>query len=236
MGIQSLLGQVSDEKLKELPSRQRNALKVQQHLNAFALHLQGVSDRGVQAELKLGTLSSAQHSIRRGEEISKKLGLDSERVRLKVAAWFEELTDMTMQTVRDQVVNGTLVETVDPEGGRTYRRTKHADPRMVGEAGRGLVRMAQYFGLMDADKSTAGGGDVSTNVVFISPQADLTEWETKTVDVTPSESKSESSSTLTHADASTALQGPTAKEAVKASETAGNDDNSTGRIVQRGLF
>ena len=31
-----------------------------------------------------------------------------------------------------------------------------------------------------------GSADVSTNVVFISPQADLTEWDTRTVDVTPS--------------------------------------------------
>ncbi|AII41842.1 hypothetical protein KR100_00260 [Synechococcus sp. KORDI-100] len=185
MGIQSLLGQISDEKLKELPGRQRNALKVQQHLNAFALHLQGLSDRAVQEELGVGTLSSAQHSIKRGEEISKKLGLDSDRVRLKVAAWFEELTDLTMQTVRDQVLNGTLVESLDGEGNRSYRRTKHADPRMVAEASRGLVRMASFFGLMDPDKSNTGG-DISTSVVFLSPQADLSAWETKTVDVTPS--------------------------------------------------
>ena len=181
MSIKSLLGQISDEKLKELPSRQRNAEKVQQHLNAFALHLQGLSDRGVQSELKLGTLSSAQHSIKRGEEISKKLGLDTERVRLKVAAWFEELTDLTMKTVRDQVTGGTLVETVDPEGGRTYRRTKHADPRMVAEASRGLVRMAEFFQLVDRAPEITG--EVSQQVVFVQPPSDGASWDVQTVDI-----------------------------------------------------
>ncbi len=219
MAIQSLLGQISPEKLQELPPRQRNALKVQQHLNAFALHLQGLSDRAVQEELGVRTLSSAQHSIRRGEEISKKLGLDSDRIRLKVAAWFEELTDLTMRQVRDQVLNGTLVETVDPEGGRTYRRTKHADPRMVAEASRGLVRTAQFFGLMDDTASTAGAGEISTNVVFVSPASDGAVWDAQTVDVTPQNGSSGHESGHTQlqipSDSSQGQGGPTVKGAVE---------------------
>ena len=162
--------------------------------------------------------------------------LDGEKIRLKLAAFFEELCDITLAQVKQQAVEGQLTYVTDNQGNETITRRRGVDTRLLGEAGRGAIRFAQFAGLMDADKSTSRGADVSTNVVFISPQADLTEWETKTVDVTPSESKSESSSTLTHAEASTALQGPTAREAVKAPETTGTDDNSTGRIVQRGLF
>ena len=47
MGLNTLLGHVTDEKLKKLPGRVRNPERIQQHIEAFGLHLQGVSYRGI---------------------------------------------------------------------------------------------------------------------------------------------------------------------------------------------
>ena len=233
MGLSSLIRQVKPEDLEKLPSRQRNMAKVEECLNAYGLHLQGLSQRGVQHELGHKHLRTTQNQIKRGEEIAKKLGLDTERLRLKLAAAFEQLADISIQQVKEQVENGRVTMIQDSEGRQEVRHQKGLDPRMLGEAGRGLTRFAQFAGLMDADKSTSGGGEISTNVVFVSPQADLSEWETRTVDVTPDECRSESKGEQLPANTSATLQKPTACKAVEAPEQG---DQSTNRIVQRGLF
>lgn len=180
----SVIRQPTSEELQKLPSRQRNAAKVEQHLTAFSLHLRGLSDRAVQEELGLRHLRSAQHSIRRGEAIAKELGLDTDRVRLKVAAWFEELADLSMRTLRDQFANGQVVEFIDEEGKSSYRRNKHIDPRLAGEVGRGLVRMAQFFQLMDQPVEI---NQATTNVVLGAPldgNAFMAQWsQPQAVDV-----------------------------------------------------
>ena len=66
---------------------------------------------------------------------------------------------------------------IDPEGKKSIRCTKGVDPRLLGEAGRGAIRFAQFVGLMDGDSNSGGTGDVSTNVVFISPTADGAAWD-----------------------------------------------------------
>ena len=149
MGIQSLLGQVTDEQLKALPSRTRSPERVQQSLDAFALHLQGVSDRGVQQHFGWKSLSTAQNSIKRGEELAKKLSLDTEKIRLKLAAAFDYLADVVVQQVKEQVENGREVFEVDARGNKSMKRMKGVDPRMLGEAGRGLTRFAEFAGLLD---------------------------------------------------------------------------------------
>ena len=78
-----------------------------------------------------------------------------------------------------------LTYVTDNHGNETITRRRGVDTKLLGEAGRGAIRFAQFAGLMDSDKATSGGAEVSTNVVFISPQSDLSEWDTKTVDVTP---------------------------------------------------
>ena len=124
MGIQSLLGQVTDEQLKALPSRTRSPERVQQSLDAFALHLQGVSDRGVQQHFGWKSLSTAQNSIKRGEELAKKLSLDTEKIRLKLAAAFDYLADVVVQQIKEQVENGREVFEVDARGNKSMKRMK----------------------------------------------------------------------------------------------------------------
>lgn len=176
MALSTVLGQVDPEKLKALPGRIRSPERIQQHLDAFGLHLQGVSFRGIQEHFGWKSVSTAENSVKRGELLAKDLNLDSERIRLKLAAYFDEILDITMQQVKEQVKAGRVTIDLDPEGRQTMRCTKGVDPRLLGEAGRGAIRFAQFVGLMDSDAST-GGGEVSTNVVFIQPTGDGAAWD-----------------------------------------------------------
>ena len=233
MGIETLLGQATDEQLKKLPGRVRNPARVKQHLDAFALHLQGVSYRGIQDHFGWKSLSTAENSVKRGEILAKNLNLDSEKIRLKLAAFFDEICDISLNQIKQQVKDGQLVYVTDNQGNETITKRRGVDTRLLGEAGRGAIRFAQFAGLMDADKSSSAGGDVSTNVVFIQPSADASEWVGQTVDVTSSESKSESSMALSSSDSSPSLERPTASEAVRDPDTPSEE---TSKIVQRGLF
>ena len=183
MAIETLLGQATDKQLKKLPGRIRNPDRVKQHLDAFALHLQGVSYRGIQEHFGWKSLSSAENSVRRGEILAKNLNLDSEKIRLKLALFFEEICDITLNQLRQQQKEGVLTYVTDNQGNETITRRRGVDTKLLGEAGRGAIRFAQFAGLMDSEKSSSGGSDISTNVVFVSPQADLSQWETRTVDV-----------------------------------------------------
>lgn len=236
MAIETLLGRATDEQLKKLPGRVRNPDRVKQHLDAFALHLQGVSYRGIQEHFGWKSLSSAENSVKRGEILAKSLNLDSEKIRLKLALFFEEICDITLNQIRQQQQEGQLTYVTDNQGNETITRRRGVDTRLLGEAGRGAIRFAQFAGLMDADKSTSAGGDISTNVVFVSPQADLTEWETKTVDVTPSGPASGPTVEVAPGNPSQGQDDHLLTKQTNAVSPADNDDNSTGRIVQRGLF
>ena len=183
MALNTLLGQVNDEKLKKLPSRLRNHERIQQHIEAFGLHLQGVSYRGICDHFGWKGVATAQNSVKRGEILAKELNLDGEKIRLKLALFFEEICDITLNQIRQQQKDGQLTYVTDNQGNETISRRRGVDTRLLGEAGRGAIRFAQFAGLMDADKSSSGGADISTNVVFISPQADLSQWETRTIDV-----------------------------------------------------
>ena len=176
MALSTVLGQVDSEKLKALPGKIRSPERIQQHLDAFGLHLQGVSFRGIQEHFGWKSVSTAENSVKRGELLAKDLNLDSERIRLKLAAYFDEILDITMQQVKEQAKAGRVTIDVDPEGKQSMRCTKGVDPRLLGEAGRGAIRFAQFVGLMDSDAST-GGGEVSTNVVFIQPTGDGAAWD-----------------------------------------------------------
>ena len=149
MSLGTLLGHLTDEQLKALPSRTRSPERVQQSIDAFALHLQGVSFRGIQQRYGWKSPHTAVNAVQRGEELAKKLNLDSEKIRLKIAAAFDRLADITIAQVEEQVKDGrtTLIQHCD--GRKEMRKVKGVDPRMVSEAGRGLIRFAEFAGLMD---------------------------------------------------------------------------------------
>ena len=149
MSLNTLLGQPTPEQIKALPARLRNPERIKQHLDAFALHLQGVSYRGIQQHYGWKSLSTAQNSVMRGELLAKELNLDGEKIRLKIAAAFDRLADITIAQVEEQVKDGRVTLIQHCDGTKEVRHTKGVDPRMVGEAGRGLIRFAEFAGLMD---------------------------------------------------------------------------------------
>ena len=149
MALNTLLGQASPEAIKKLPGKIRNPDRIQQHIDAFALHLQGVSYRGIQDHFGWKSLSTAQNSVMRGEQLAKDLGLDGERIKLKLANFFDELCDITLAQVKKQVEEGQVCLVADNQGNETITRRRGVDPRLLGEAGRGAIRFAEFCGLMD---------------------------------------------------------------------------------------
>jgi len=85
----------------------------------------------------------------RGQLLAKELNLDGEKIRLKIAAAFDRLADITIQQVEEQVRDGRVTLIQHCDGTKEIRYMKGVDPRMVGEAGRGLIRFAEFAGLMD---------------------------------------------------------------------------------------
>ena len=149
MALKTLLGQIDLEAIKKLPGKVRNLDRIQQHIDAFALHLQGVSYRGIQEQFGWKSLSTAQNSVMRGEQLAKDLGLDGERIKLKLANFFDELCDITLAQVKKQVEEGQVCLVADNQGNETITRRRGVDPRLLGEAGRGAIRFAEFCGLMD---------------------------------------------------------------------------------------
>ena len=149
MSLNTLLGQPTPEQIKALPARLRSPERIQQHLEAFGLHLQGVSYRGIQQHFGWKGVATAQNSVMRGELLAKELNLDGEKIRLKIAAAFDRLADITIAQVEEQVKDGRVTLIQHCDGTKEVRHTKGVDPRMVGEAGRGLIRFAEFAGLMD---------------------------------------------------------------------------------------
>ena len=233
MGIETLLGQATDEQLKKLPGRVRNPQRVKQHLDAFALYLQGVSYRGIRDHFGWKSLSTAENSVKRGEILAKNLNLDSEKIRLKLAAFLDEICDISLNQIKQQVKEGQLVYVTDNQGNETITRRRGVDTRLLGEAGRGAIRFAQFAGLMDADKSSSTGGDVSTNVVFIAPSADASEWGGQTVDVTPSGDRTGDNLSTVTTEASCVEK---EQLLIKQMQSDEEPPAPSSGIVQRGLF
>ena len=169
MAIDTLLGRPTPEALAKLPGKVRNPERIQQHLNAFALHLQGVSYRGIQEHFGWKSLSTAQNSVMRGELLAKDLNLDGEKIRLKLAAFFDEVLDISLAQIKDQVQNGQITQVADNQGNTTITNRRGVDPRVLGEAGRGAIRFAEFVGLMDrAPEQTVA----NTTLIQLSSPAD----------------------------------------------------------------
>jgi hypothetical protein len=160
--LQALVVQVDPDRLDELlppqtPRKYRSVAMVERNIQAFSLHLQGVSERAIQHELGMKHQASARNAIKRGQEHAKILGLDTERIRLRIAAAFEELTMLGLDELRKQAREGRVLVIQNPDGTTTVKTARGVDARHLDSVGRGLVRMAQFAGLMDA--GDAGGGN-----------------------------------------------------------------------------
>ena len=147
MALRTLFGQVANGP-KKLPRKLRSPERVQQSIDAFGLHLQGVSYRGIAEHFGWASPNTAVNSVRRGENICKELSLDTDRIRLKLAAACDELADITIAEVKKQALEGRLL-TIKTKDGIELRHSAGVDPRMIAEASEGLMRFAEFAGLTD---------------------------------------------------------------------------------------
>ena len=148
IGIQTLPGQVSDQHLEAPPSRTRSPEQVQQSLDAFALHLQGVSYRGILNHIGWKAFATAQNAVRHGEGVTKKLNLDGQKIRFKPLIAFNYLVNIVVDQVKQQIEQGQL-QAIDGPDCRVTKATHGVDPRLLDEVGRGLIRFAEFTGLMN---------------------------------------------------------------------------------------
>jgi hypothetical protein len=86
------------------------------------------------------------------------LGIDTQRIQLKLAHFLDQVLDVSLRQIHHQAEHGQLTEFMDVEGKLSYRKVKAVDPRLLGEAGRGAIRFAEFAGLMERAPS------VETNV------------------------------------------------------------------------
>ena len=175
-GFDTLLAPVTDEQIKKLPSRLRNRAKIEAHLTAFALHLQGCSHRGICEELGYKSTTASRYAISKGEQIAKTLGIDLDRIRLKIAARFEEIIDAACEEIKIQQQEGRVITIIGPDGSQTVKVTKGVDAKMVAEATRGLTRLAQFHGI------GAQGQEVtmeSTTVISLTQPLDGGDFESR---------------------------------------------------------
>lgn len=150
MSISAVIRQIGPEDLEKLPnSRQQNLAKVQEYIRAYCFSLQGLSQRGVMKEMGHKHVRTTQNQIKKGEQFAKLLGIDTDRVQLKLAGFLDQVLDITLQQMQHQAEHGQLTEFMDVEGKLSYRKVKAVDPRLLGEAGRGAIRFAEFAGLMD---------------------------------------------------------------------------------------
>ena len=161
------------------------------HCSEVALRLQGVSFRGIQEHFGYKSLSSAQNAVRNGEKICKELNIDREIIRLKLTNYFNELADVVISQVRQQHEHGQLQVISGPDG-QVTKATRGVDPRLLGEAGRGLLRFAEFAGLLERAPEVNQQSISMINLAPPSSGADFgAKWSapvegSEVVDVTPS--------------------------------------------------
>jgi hypothetical protein len=187
-------------------------------LKAFELSLNGISVRGVMEELEIKSTQTAWAAIERGKKISLKNGIDVEVRRIDIDRMFKNTLGLLVKTAEQQSCEGQIETTRGPMG--TIVKTKQGiDPRIAGELSRSLNRWAEFCGLLDRAPEV----NQQATVINLSAPTDgaafADKWNsTETVNITPSESKSESTGELLLADASAQQGRPTAMQAVDAQE------------------
>ena len=191
-----------------------NLTRIERDLRAYELTLAGCSVRGVCEELGIKSTQTAHNAIQRGKKFALENGIDIEEHRIDIDRMFKQTLGLLVATAQQQHLEGQI-ETIHSPDGTIVKTKKGIDPRIAGELSRSLNRWAEFCGLLDRAPEV----NQQATVIQLSAPADgasfADRWSSaETVDVTPSESRNESSSELMPADASTALQGTTAKGAV----------------------
>ena len=196
----------------------RNVARQERDLKAFELSLNGISVRGIMEELEIKSTQTAWAAIERGKKFAIERGIDIEERRIDIDRMFKNTLGLLVKTAEQQFFEGQIETTHGPMG--TIVKTKKGiDPRIAGELSRSLNRWAEFCGLLDRAPEL----NQQATVINLSAPTDGASFADKwnapeTVDITPSESNSESNLALSGSDPIPGLERPTACAAVDGSE------------------
>ena len=177
--------------------------------------MRGNSVRAICDEFGIKSTQTVWGGIQRGKQLVIERGIDIEERRIDIDAMFKSTLGYLAKAVEQQSFEGQIETTHGPMG--TIVKTKKGiDPRIAGELSRSLNRWAEFCGLLDRAPEL----NQQATVINLSAPTDgaafADKWNApETVDITPSESRSESTSELLLADASPRLERPTAMRAVE---------------------
>lgn len=180
--------------------------------------MRGNSVRAICDDFGIKSTQTVWGGIQRGKEAVIEQGIDIEERRIEIDQMFKSTLGYLAKAVEQQSFEGQI-ETIHGPGGTIVKTKKGIDPRIAGELSRSLNRWAEFCGLLDRAPEL----NQQATVINLSAPTDgaafADKWNsTETVNITPSESKSESTDTPPLADASTQQGRPTAMQAVDAQE------------------
>ena len=209
--------------MEQTHRKQRNRPRIseareERDISIYKAHMRGNSIRAIQAEFEIKSTKTVWSAVNRGKELVIERGIDPEERRIDIDRMFKETLGLLVNTAQQQSLEGQIEITHGPMG-TIVKTRKGVDPRIAGELSRSLNRWAEFCGLLDRAPQV----NQQATVIQLSAPTDgaafADKWNsTETVNITPSESKSESTDTPPLADASTQQGRPTARQAVDAQE------------------
>ena len=126
-----------------------NLSRLERDIKAYELHMMGLSIRGVQEELAIKAIQTANDAIKRGKKYCIERGINVEERKIEIDVMFKETLGALAQTIREQSQNGCLEYFTDPQGNVSTKRKAGIDPRIAGELSRSLHRWSEFLGIMD---------------------------------------------------------------------------------------
>ncbi len=213
------MGQTVTEQ-KKLPGKQkRTEARIQRDIAIYQSHMRGNSVRAICDEFQIKSTQTIWGAINRGRQHVIDQGIDHEVRRIEIDEMFKNTLGHLAGEIQRQADEGRIVEIERNDGSKEIRRTRGIDPRTAEALARSADRWAQFLGVTDRATEV----NQQATVINLSAPTDgaafADKWNsTETVDVTPSESKSESNAHVIVGNAIAEQEGPTARKAVESPE------------------
>ncbi|WP_137007063.1 hypothetical protein [Synechococcus sp. UW105] len=235
---QTVVKQTDPSEGKSAPGkykRKRSQELITRDIRAYELHMNGSSIRAIGDDIGVKSSRTAWEAVRRGEKHVEENGINITRRTIEIDQLFKNTLGHLAGEISRQAGEGRIQTIERSDGSREIRRTKGIDPRTAEALARSADQWAQFLGITDRANETTQ----QATVINLSAPADgasfSDRWSSaETVDVTTSESKSESTDLLMPADASADLHRPTPSGGVKG--TSGHPAVGTPALEQQELI
>ena len=202
-------------------SKQRDRKRIsearqERDIAIYQSHMRGNSQRTIQEEFSIKSCQTVHAAIIRGRELVKERGIDTEERRIEIDQLFGNTLGHLAGEIQRQADEGRIVEIERNDGSKEIRRTRGIDPRTAEALARSADRWAQFLGVTDRATEV----NQQATVINLSAPTDgaafADKWNsTEAVNITPSESKSESNAHVIVGNASAEQERPTASRAVE---------------------